>query len=139
PLFECVGLADRDTNALVDPDTGFRIASISKTMTAIGVMQLRDQHLFELDDPVNKYLTAFTVAPPPGAPEVTFRHLLTHTSGIGELPRVADLVRREAWGAGKPNAAPADLGVVYRGTLRTQVAPGEKWAYANHGFAVLGQ
>src|SRR5437899_1213116 len=89
PEFECVGLADLDTNVVVGPDTAFRIASISKTMTAVGVMQLRDQRLLELDDPVNKYLTTFTVAPPPGAPEVTFRHLLTHTSGIGELPRVA--------------------------------------------------
>ena len=35
--------------------------------------------------------------------------------------------------------APSDLGALYRGTLRTEVAAGSKWAYANHGFAVLGQ
>src|SRR2546426_3203806 len=139
PLIECVGLADRDKNSSVDPNTVFRIASISKTMTAIGVMQLRDRGLFELDDPVNKYLTKFTVEPPPGGPDVTFRHLLTHTAGIGELPRVADLVRREAWGMGKPRAAAADLGAVYRGTLRPETVAGAKWAYANHGFPVLGQ
>ena len=46
------------------PDTVFRIASISKTMTAIGLMQLRDQGLFGLDDPVNTYLTPFTIEPP---------------------------------------------------------------------------
>jgi len=139
PDFECLGLADRDTNTSVDPNTVFRIASISKTMTAIGLMQLRDRGLVELDDPVKKYLTTFTIEPPPGGPDVTFRHLLTHTSGIGELPRVADMVRREAWGNGKPRAAAADLGIMYRGTLRPETAAGAKWAYANHGFAVLGQ
>ncbi len=58
PAFECLGLADRATNRAIDTDTVFRIASISKTMTAIGLMQLRDQGLFELDDPVNKFLAA---------------------------------------------------------------------------------
>ena len=139
PAFECVGLADQRTNRSVDPDTVFRIASISKTMTALGVMQLRDRGLFELDDSVNKYLTTFTIEPPPGGPDVTFRHLLTHTAGIGELPRAADVVRREAWGMGKPRAVPVDLGVVYRRTLRPEIPARAKWAYANHGFAVLGQ
>ena len=139
PTFECLGLADRKTGRSVDAGTVFRIASISKTMTAIGLMQLREQGLFELDDPVNKFLTTFTVDAPADGPEVTFRHLLTHTAGIGELPRVADVVRRDAWGSGKPRAAPVDLGTVYRGTLRADTVAGTKWAYANHGFAVLGQ
>ena len=138
PTFECVGLADRKTNRSVDPDTVFRIASISKTMTAIGLMQLRDRGLVELDEPVNTYLKRFTVEPPPGGPEVTCRHLLTHTAGIGEVPRWSDLVRREVWGVGRPGTTPADLGTSYRGTLRPETAAGVKWAYANHGFAVLG-
>jgi CubicO group peptidase (beta-lactamase class C family) len=117
----------------------FRIASISKTLTAIGVMQLRDKGLFQLDDAVNNYLKGFRIVSPPGAPEVTFRHLLTHTAGIGELPRISDLVHREAWGAGRPKAGAADLADLYRGALRAEVAAGSKWAYANHGFAVLGQ
>ena len=139
PAFECVGLADRNTNRPVDPDTVFRIASISKTMTAIGVMQLRDRGLLDLDEPVNKYLTSFTVEPPPGGQQVTCRHLLTHTAGIGEMPRVADLVRKEVWGMGPPRTAPADLAALYSGTLRPESVAGAKWAYANHGFAVLGQ
>jgi CubicO group peptidase (beta-lactamase class C family) len=139
PAIECVGLADRDTNRPVDPNTVFRIASISKTMTAIGVMQLRDRGLLELDEPVNKYLKTFTVEPPPGGEQVTCRHLLTHTAGIGESPSVPDLVRREAWGMGPPRTPPADLAALYRGTLRPETVAGAKWAYANHGFAVLGQ
>jgi len=42
PTFECEGFADRPSARPIDPDTVFRIASISKTMTAIGVMQLRE-------------------------------------------------------------------------------------------------
>src|SRR5262245_4247333 len=139
PAFECLGLADRVSDTAIDTNTVFRIASISKTMTAIGVMQLRDQGLFELDDPVNKFLANITIEPPHGGGDVTFRHLLTHTSGIGEVPRVADLVSRKAWGAGEPGTAGADLAAIYRGTLRPDSVTGAKWAYANHGFAVLGQ
>jgi CubicO group peptidase (beta-lactamase class C family) len=139
PVVECVGLADRLSGRRVDPDTVFRIASISKTLTAIAVMRLRDERLFALDEPVNNYLKSIRVESPRGTPEVTFRHLLTHTAGIGELPRVSDLWRREAWGGGRPFATPSDLAELYGGTLRTEVAAGSKWAYANHGFAVLGQ
>lgn len=138
PAFECVGLADRGGRA-VAPDTVFRIASISKTLTAIGLMQLRDAGLFQLDDPVNDYLQGFRIETPVGAPEVTFRHLLTHTAGLGELPRASDLVRRAAWGVGPPGARAADLASLYGGVLRAEVAAGSKWAYANHGFAVVGQ
>ena len=139
PIVACLGLADRKRGRPIDPRTVFRIASISKTLTAIGVMQLRDGGLLRLDDPVNDYLKQFRIEVPRGASEVTFRHLLTHTSGIGELPKVSDLVRPAAWGAGRPQAPPSDLGELYGGVLRAEVAPGSKWAYANHGYAVLGQ
>jgi CubicO group peptidase (beta-lactamase class C family) len=102
-------------------------------------MQLHDQAGFRLDDPVNHYLKGLRIERPPGGAEVTFRHLLTHTSGIGELPRVADVVRSEAWGVGPPFSHPPDLVDLYRGALRTEVAAGSKWAYANHGFAILGK
>lgn len=139
PQFECVGVADDRSNRVVGPETVFRIASISKTMTAIGVLQLRDEGRVDLDDSVNRYLRTFTVEPPAGGSEVTLRHLLTHTSGIGELPSVGDMARREVWGMGAPRAVPAALGSIYRGTLQTEVPAGSKWAYANHAFAVLGQ
>jgi Beta-lactamase class C and other penicillin binding proteins len=139
PAIECLGLADRARDRPVTPDTVFRIASISKTLTAIRLMQLRDEGRFQLDDAVNNYLKGLRIESPPGAPEVTFRHLLTHTAGIGEVPRLSDLVRRDAWGAGPPNAAPLDPADLYAGAVRAEVAAGTKWAYANHGFVVLGK
>jgi len=139
PTIECMGMADRRRGRAVAPDTVFRIASISKTLTAIGLMQLHEDGRFQLDEPVNNHLKTFRVQAPPGGTDVTFRHLLTHTAGIGELPRVSDLVHRAAWGVGRPGAPGADLAALYRGALRTEVAAGSKWAYANHGFAVLAQ
>jgi len=139
PEYFSAGLADRATGRPVETGTVFRIASISKTMTAVGLMQLRDQGLFDLDDPVNDYLSTLRLVPPAGGPAVTFRHLLTHTAGIGEMPRVADAWHREVWGLGPPGTAAADVGSLYGGTFRTEVPAGSKWAYANHGFVVLGQ
>jgi CubicO group peptidase (beta-lactamase class C family) len=139
PTFTCAGLADAISQRPISPDTVFRVASISKTMTAIGLMRLRDEGRFALDDPVNLYLKDLVVEPPPGGTEVTFRHLLSHTGGIGEAPRVVDLFRRRVWGAGRPGADAADVAALYGGTFRAEVPAGSKWAYANHGFVLLGQ
>jgi CubicO group peptidase (beta-lactamase class C family) len=121
------------------PETVFRIASITKTMTAIGLMQLRDRGLFGLDDPVNDHLKGLRVETPANGPPVTFRHLLTHTAGIGEMPRLLNFFRFASWGGGRPGAEPADLAKLYGGTVRAEVMPGSKWAYANHGFALIGK
>src|SRR3712207_3638683 len=75
------GLANVETYTTATPDTVFRIGSISKTLTAVGLMQLWEQGQFDLDDSVNDYLKSFQIkVPHSGAPPVTFRHLLTHTS-----------------------------------------------------------
>ncbi|HEY9653163.1 MAG TPA: serine hydrolase domain-containing protein, partial [Coleofasciculaceae cyanobacterium] len=88
------GLANVEQETAIIPDTVFRIGSISKTFTAIALMQLWEQGKFQLDDPVNNYLKAYQIQQrDPNAPPVTFRHLLTHTSGIGEVREFADLFR----------------------------------------------
>lgn len=85
----CVGLGDVGANVEIRPESVFRIASVTKTLTAIGVMQLRDAGAFALDDPVNHYLRGFRVEVPIGCDDVTIRHLLAHTSGIGEIASLA--------------------------------------------------
>jgi CubicO group peptidase (beta-lactamase class C family) len=132
------GFADAQHNIHVTRDTSFRIGSISKTLTAIGLMQLFEQGRFKLDDPVNSHLRAYKIAQPAQSPPVTFRHLLTHTSGIGEVRRFSDLVRPTLGLACKPGSIPT-LRDYYAPALKAEVAPGTKWAYANHGFATLGQ
>ena len=135
------GLADAKAGRAVTADTVFRIASISKTFTAIGLMQLWEQGKFQLDDPVNDYLVAYKVQHrDPQAPPVTFRHLLTHTSGIGEFRTISDLFRfrRSFIGVREGESLPT-LREYYGGRLTPELYPEEKWAYANHGFATVGQ
>jgi CubicO group peptidase (beta-lactamase class C family) len=55
----------------VTADTVFRIASVTMTMTAIGLLQLHEAGRFGLDDPVNQHLKGFQVLPSPGGPPVT--------------------------------------------------------------------
>ncbi|HEX2105231.1 MAG TPA: serine hydrolase domain-containing protein [Solirubrobacteraceae bacterium] len=136
--FVGLGRADAEARRPVDAGTVFRIGSISKTMTAIAVMQLVEEGRLALDDPAGEYLRSVRLDTPRGAPPVTVRHLLTHTSGIGEIRDWSDLARRMV-GLGSKAGEPAPaLGDYYRRGVRAEVAPGTKWAYANHGFALLG-
>lgn len=136
------GLADAADGREVTPDTVFRIGSISKTFTAIGLMQLWEQGRFGLDEPVNRYLRAFQVRHrDPETPPVTFRHLLTHTAGIGEARRLSDFLDvRRVFKLGAREGEPVPpLADYYDGLLEPELPPGVKWAYANHGFATVGQ
>lgn len=130
----------RAPDAPVTSETVFRVASLSKTMTAIAVMQLVEQGRLRLDDPVNDHLRAFRLEPrAPSFPPVAIRHLLTHMAGVGEVRGLSDLIRPVAGLAQRPGRRLPALGEYYRGGLRVEVAPGRKWAYANHGFGALGQ
>lgn len=134
------GVADIASGVRVDEDTVFRVASITKTFTAIAVMQLWERGLVDLDAPAAEYLRAFRLVPARrDFRPVTVRHLLTHTAGVRAVRGPADLFR-PAMGWGSPAAAPMPaLGEYYRGGLRVDAEPGTRWAYSNHGFTALGQ
>ena len=84
----------RGFGAARSPDTVFLLASITKPMTATGLMVLCDRHKVALSDPVRKFIPEFRGD---GRDEVTLRHLLTHTSGLPDmLPQNEDLRRRHA-------------------------------------------
>ena len=68
----------------VTPQTPFVLASVSKPITALAIMQLVEAGKVELDAPVQSYLPTFRVADPVAAQQITLRHLLQHTSGIPE-------------------------------------------------------
>jgi CubicO group peptidase (beta-lactamase class C family) len=74
----------------VTPQTRFFIASVSKSFTALAVMQLVEAGKVELDAPVQTYLPEFTLADPDVASQITIRHLLNQTSGLSE-PGFADM------------------------------------------------
>ena len=88
------GVADVGAKAPITEDTVFRIGSITKTFTAIAVMQLWEQGLVDLDAPANDYLRSFRLVPvQPHLRPATVRQLLTQTAGVGYLRRLSDLLQ----------------------------------------------
>jgi CubicO group peptidase (beta-lactamase class C family) len=147
-FFHGHGLADIESKTPITEDTVFRIGSITKTFTAIAVMQLWEQGLIDLDAPAKDYLRAYELIPAQiDFRPATVRHLLTHTAGIPEARHVSDLLHPEA---GPFEGRPLHLSVkfgeplpslaqYYHGGLRVVAQPGTFFAYSNHGFATLGQ
>lgn len=126
------GVQDLTSRAPVTPDTVFRIASMTKSFTAMSILKLRDEGKLSLDDPVARYVPALAGLPYPtnDSPTLTIRHLLTHSEGFPEdnpwgdrqLAR-SDETMREWMVAGIPFST----------------APGTAYEYSNYGFAILGQ
>jgi CubicO group peptidase (beta-lactamase class C family) len=134
------GVAEVSSRASVTEDTVFRIGSITKTFTAIAVLQLWERGLVDLDGPVDQYLRAFRLTPARGGlSPVTVRHLLTHTAGIGYWRTLSDLLRPGIGSGIRAGRSVPSLAEYYRRGLPVEVEPGTKWMYTNHGFAVLGQ
>ena len=76
------GVRSTATGDPVTPDTLFAIGSITKSFTALGVLQLVDQGRITLDAPVITYLPNFTLSDPSATQQVTVRQLLAQTSGL---------------------------------------------------------
>ena len=134
------GFADIASRTPITEDTVFHVGSLTKTFTAIAVMQLHEQGLVDLDAPVGDYLRAFRLRPADAAwRPVTARHLLTHTAGIREVLHpwaVARPLFGETVTRGRRVPSPAEY---YRAGLRVGAEPGTRFRYTDHGFAALGQ
>jgi CubicO group peptidase (beta-lactamase class C family) len=95
-----VGTADYDTDTDATPGTQYRVGSITKTFTAVAIMQLRDAGALDLDDRVEEHLPGIANGSP------TIRRMLAHISGLqrevgqmfvtGEIPTIADVVESMA-------------------------------------------
>ncbi len=133
------GFADIASKTPISEDTVFRIASITKTLTAIAVMQLCERGLIELDEPANSYLGSYSLVPAkPSFRPATVRHLLTHTAGVGEELRFTDAFK-PLFGEIVPEGRLTSLAEYYRGALPLGAEPGTRFVYTDHGFATLGQ
>jgi D-alanyl-D-alanine carboxypeptidase len=125
------GFADLETGRLIDTNTTFNAYSITKTFTALAVMQLAEQKRLSLDDAVIRHL--------PGAPisaEITLRHLLTHTSGLANpMPMKWIHDRQDHMGFNR-NEFFRPILAEY-GPKVDQ--PGSKFQYSNLGYVLLGQ
>jgi CubicO group peptidase (beta-lactamase class C family) len=131
------GFQDLATKRAVDADTIFHWASITKTLTGIAIMQLRDRGLLALDDPIVKYVPEFRAVHDPfgDISEVTIRHMMTHSSGL-RAPTWP-------WGGDKPwhpfEPTQWEQLVAMFPYTELNFAPGTKYSYSNPGVIFLGR
>lgn len=111
------GYADIDKNIKTDTNTIYRIASISKSITASAIMKLYEEGKFKLDDDINDYLNGFEVRNPNFPDEkITFRMLLIHTSSIIDGDTYSTIYDIQDFGDYKP---------------------GDQFEYSNYGYNLL--
>jgi CubicO group peptidase (beta-lactamase class C family) len=135
------GLKDYTRELAVDDSTMYRIASISKTVSAMGLMKLYDQGLFELDDDVSPYL-GFELRNP-NWPDVaiTFRMILSHTSSIQDGSGYSDFLGASFSFDATPPAIQdllTDQGSFYTSNMFRQEEPGTFFAYSNINYGIVG-
>jgi len=121
PVLAWVGTAGGETT----PDTQFRIGSITKVMTAVLVMQCRDEGLLDLDDSIKRFV------PETGYASATVRQLLAHVSGMQSEPV-------GPWWERSPGVPVEDLLAANDGS-HSVFGPGEHYHYSNLGYALLGE
>jgi CubicO group peptidase (beta-lactamase class C family) len=140
-FFQAHGVADIASNTPITEDTVFRVASITKTFTAIAAMQLWEQGLVDLDAPAADYLSAYRLVPAkPSFRPATLRHLLTHTAGVGEVAHPSGVFQPPEFGESVKLGRPVpSLAEFYRRGLRIGAEPGTRFVYNNHGPATVGQ
>jgi len=126
------GMADGPRGMAATADTVYHWASITKIVTAVAIMQLREQGLVDLDAPASDYLDYFPIEYP-----ITVRHLLSHSSG---LPEPTDFVWVNLRLDGQPLP---DFDLVdrtfYEWVTGLMFEPGEENAYVNPDYLTLGQ
>src|SRR5215207_1460430 len=129
---KAAGVQDTATKAPVTPDTVFRIASMTKSFTAMAILKLRDEGKLSLDDPAERYVPALAGLPYPtkDSPVITVRHLLTHSEGFPE---------DNPWGDRQLAQPDERMREWMRAGIPFSTAPGTAFEYSNYGFAILGQ
>lgn len=134
---EATGLADTAAATPVDAGTIYHWASITKTFTAVAIMQLRDRGLLTLDDPIVDYVPELAAVHNPYGPmrAITIRHLLSHSAGFraGTWPWGGD----KSWHPFEPPGWEQVAAMMpYTEIL---FAPGSKYSYSNPGLIFLGR
>lgn len=126
------GLRDIESNAPVDSTSVFRIASMTKSFTALSILKLRDDGMLSLDDPAERYVPELRALsyPTTDSPRLTIRHLLSHSEGFPE---------DNPWGDQQLNRTDDEMAAMMRSGIPFSNPPGIAYEYSNYGFAILGR
>ena len=126
------GMANLEGEIPASTRTLFRIASMSKSVTAMAILQLRDAGRLSLDDPASDYVPELASLEllTADSPEITIRHLLTHSAGFPE---------DNPWGDRQLAESDEMLRDLVTAGVSLSNAPGITYEYSNLGFALLGR
>lgn len=126
------GYRDLASKTPVDSASVFRIASMTKSFTALAILQLRDEGRLGLDDPAERYVPELARVryPTSDAPRITIRHLLSHSAGFPE---------DNPWGDRQLAATEEEMTRLLQSGFPLSTAPGTAYEYSNFGFAILGR
>jgi len=126
------GTRRADDHAPVDGDTVFRIASMTKSFTAMAILALRDAGKLSLDDSAERYVPELKdlTYPTTDSPRITVRHLLSHAAGFPE---------DNPWGDQQLAATEEEFSAMMRRGIPFSNPPGLAYEYSNLGFAILGR
>ena len=147
--YKGLGYDDKENKIAMKRDAIFRIASQTKAITSVAVMQLVEEGKILLDDPISKYISDFkkpvvldkfnpadsSYTTVPAKREITIRDLLTHTSGIGYAqigaPQMNAIYSKAGvyGGIGLPAGMKLSTNILRLAKLPLMHSPGEKWTY----------
>ncbi|PCC70556.1 CubicO group peptidase, beta-lactamase class C family [Nannocystis exedens] len=126
-----VGVADRSTGAPVGPDTQFRVASITKSFVALGVMRLVEQGRLDLNRPLRELMPDVALGNDWDATSpITLAHALEHTAGFDEMRF------NEYWG--EDGAVPREALAINPRSRVARWRPGSRMSYSNPGYTLAG-
>lgn len=121
------GVRDLASREPVTPETVFGCASVSKSFTAMAIMQLADRGALTVDDPVVRHIPEFKLAGAADMAEIKIRHLLSHTTGLPPISRCEDIMSYSKHLSHLANTPYKLLG-----------RPGERFGYTNDTFLLNG-
>lgn len=119
------GMANLEHNVPNIPETVYRLASLTKQFTAAAILQLQEQGLLDINDPVDRYLPDY-----PHGGEITIYQLLNHTSGIPDYEFLESTMAYR-------NAVSLDELMAKFSNLPLDFPPGSQFKYSNSGYVVL--
>lgn len=125
------GLANRKNTIPIDANSAFHIASMSKSITAMAILTLRDEGKMSLDDAASTYIPELNGQQylTTDAPAITIRHLLTHAAGFPE---------DNPWGDRQLGISDSAMLQMIGKGISFSTSPGTTYEYSNMGFAMLG-
>ncbi|MFD9903099.1 serine hydrolase domain-containing protein [Streptomyces sp. NPDC059063] len=126
------GVGDRDTHAKVPRDGQVRIGSVTKTFTAVVVLQLVKEGKIRLDKHVDDYLPGLVRGKGIDGRDITVRQLLQHTSGLPDFEDdVTDAILERRYLSPRDSL---DIALRHEAVFK----PGKKWSYSNTNYLVAG-